>query len=69
MDTQRPMPSANDLLKYQLSPEAWKEYLADKNARRRPHPGLLKTVDIEGGSAGRAEQRIGKHEAAEGQAD
>ncbi len=31
----------NDLLKYQLSPDAWKEYLADKSARRRPHPGLL----------------------------
>ena len=44
-----------DLLKYQLSPEAWKEYLTDKRARQRPHPGLLKTVDIQGGSEGARE--------------
>ena len=40
------------LLKYQLSPEAWKEYLADKQTRRRTHPGPLETVKVQGGSAG-----------------
>jgi len=40
------------LLKYQLSPEEWKEHQADKHARRRALPGLLETVKIEGGSAG-----------------
>jgi NTE family protein len=44
-----------NLLKYQLSPDAWKEYLADKGARRRAHPGLLKTVKIQGGSGGAKE--------------
>ncbi|HEY3990539.1 MAG TPA: patatin-like phospholipase family protein [Acidobacteriaceae bacterium] len=43
------------LLKYQLSPEAWKQYLADKDARRRQHPGRLETVKIEGGSTGAKE--------------
>jgi NTE family protein len=47
------------LLKYQLSPEAWKEYLADKDSRRRAHPGLLETVKIEGGSAG-AQESVSK---------
>jgi NTE family protein len=43
------------LLKYQLSPDGWKEYLADKRARRRMHPGLLETLKIQGGSAGAKE--------------
>lgn len=42
----------NKLLKYQLSPDGWKEYLADKRARQRVHPGLLETLKIQGGSAG-----------------
>lgn len=41
-----------NLLKYQLSPEAWKEYQADKRSRRRPPPGLLETVKVQGGSDG-----------------
>jgi len=41
-----------NLLKYQLSPEAWKEYQADKQARQRVAPGLLETVKVQGGSAG-----------------
>ncbi len=41
-----------NLLKYQLTPEAWKEYQADKQARQRARPGLLETVKVEGGSAG-----------------
>jgi NTE family protein len=40
------------LLKYQLSPEAWKEYQADKMARQRALPGLLETVKVRGGSTG-----------------
>jgi NTE family protein len=40
------------LLKYQLSPEAWKEYQADKQARQRARPGLLETVKVQGGSPG-----------------
>lgn len=40
------------LLKYQLSPEAWKEYLADKRERQRMRPGLLETVKVQGGSPG-----------------
>ena len=47
------------LLKYQLSPEAWKEYLADKRERRQGHPGLLKTVKIQGGSPG-AQRSVSK---------
>lgn len=43
------------LLKYQLSPDGWKEYLADKRARQRMHPGLLETLKIQGGSAGAKE--------------
>jgi NTE family protein len=45
------------LLTYQLSPDAWKQYLADKRNRRQGPPGLLKTVKIQGGSAG-AEQSV-----------
>jgi NTE family protein len=41
-----------NLLKYQLSPEAWKEYLADKRTRQRAGPGLLETVKVQGGSPG-----------------
>jgi NTE family protein len=41
-----------NLLKYQLTPEAWKEYQADKQARQRARPGLLETVKVQGGSAG-----------------
>ncbi len=40
------------LLTYQLSPDAWKEYIADKHSRLRAHPGLLETVKIQGGSDG-----------------
>lgn len=40
------------LLKYQLSPEEWKEYQADKQARERVRPGLLETVKVQGGSPG-----------------
>lgn len=43
---------SGDLLKYQLSPEAWKEYQADKQTRQRVAPGLLETVKVQGGSAG-----------------
>jgi NTE family protein len=41
-----------NLLKYQLTPEAWQEYQADKQARQRARPGLLETVKVQGGSAG-----------------
>lgn len=41
-----------DLLKYQLTPEAWKEYQADKQSRQRVAPGLLETVKVQGGSSG-----------------
>lgn len=41
-----------ELLKYQLSPEAWKEYQADKRSRRGARAGLLVTVKIQGGSEG-----------------
>jgi NTE family protein len=44
-----------ELLRYQLSPEAWKEYEADKRSRQRLHPGLLETVKIQGGSSGSQE--------------
>ncbi len=40
-----------NLLKYQLSPEAWQEYLADKRARQRARPGVLETVKVQGGSS------------------
>jgi NTE family protein len=40
------------LLKYQLSPDAWKEYQADKRTRQRSRPGLLETVKVQGGSVG-----------------
>ncbi len=45
------------LLRYQLSPDAWREYLAGKRERRHARPGLLKTVRIQGGSAG-AQQSV-----------
>jgi NTE family protein len=45
------------LLQYQLSPEAWKEYVADKRSRQRLRPGLLETVKIQGGSPG-AEENV-----------
>jgi NTE family protein len=41
-----------NLLKYQLSPEGWKEYQADKQTRQRGGPGLLETVKVQGGSPG-----------------
>jgi NTE family protein len=41
-----------NLLKYQLTPEAWKGYQADKQARQRARPGLLETVKVQGGSPG-----------------
>jgi NTE family protein len=40
------------LLKYQLSPGSWNEYLADKRARRRERLGHLETVKVQGGSPG-----------------
>jgi NTE family protein len=40
------------LLQYQLSPEAWKEYLAAKRSRQHAHPGRLQVVRIQGGSEG-----------------
>ncbi len=40
------------LLKYQLSPEAWEQYLAEKRSRRAVRPGLLETVRVQGGSPG-----------------
>jgi NTE family protein len=43
---------SGDLLKYQLSPEAWSEYQADKRTRQRERPGLLETVKVKGGSSG-----------------
>jgi NTE family protein len=45
------------LLNYQLSPDAWKAYLADKRERRQGRPGVLKTVKIQGGSSG-AQQSV-----------
>ena len=40
------------LLKYQLSPEAWEQYQADKRARRAAKPSLLETMKVQGGSPG-----------------
>jgi NTE family protein len=38
------------LLKYALAPDAWAAYLADRNARQRPVPGILRVVHVEGGT-------------------
>lgn len=46
---------SKELLRYQLSPEAWKAYVADKRSRQRLRPGLLETVKIQGGSPGAQE--------------
>jgi NTE family protein len=45
----------DNLLKYQLSPEAWQEYQAAKRSRWHQHPGLLEVVKIQGGSPGAKE--------------
>ena len=39
------------LLKYALDDRAWAIYTADRASRRRPHPGLLQAVRVEGGDA------------------
>jgi NTE family protein len=46
------------LLKYQLSPDAWKAYLADKRERRQGRPGLLKTMKKTRRLHGRRAERL-----------
>ena len=45
------------LLPYALGTADWQAYLAARDARRRPRPGVLQAVRVEGGSAG-AQQRV-----------
>ncbi len=40
------------LLRYALDDSGWKSYLDARASRRRPHPGLLREVRVEGGSSG-----------------
>ncbi|HEV2275039.1 MAG TPA: patatin-like phospholipase family protein [Acidobacteriaceae bacterium] len=41
-----------ELLHYALSDADWAAYLADRNSRKSPPPGLLRTLRVEGGSPG-----------------
>lgn len=38
-----------DLLRYALDGQSWAAYTASRASRRRPHPGLLQIVRVEGG--------------------
>lgn len=38
------------LLRYALTPDGWSAYLAARQARLRPRPGLLRAVRVEGGT-------------------
>jgi NTE family protein len=40
------------LLRYALNENGWKAYLASRESRRRPPPGLLREVRVEGGEPG-----------------
>ena len=40
------------LLRYALDAEGWKAYLAARESRRRPQPGLLRQLRVEGGDPG-----------------
>ena len=40
------------LLRYALDDEGWKAYLAARDSRRRPKPGLLRQLRVEGGEPG-----------------
>jgi len=44
------------LLRYALDDNGWKAYLAGRESRRRPHPGVLREVRVEGGSPGAVRQ-------------
>jgi NTE family protein len=40
------------LLRYALDDQGWKAYLADRNSRRFPQPGVLRQVRVNGGEPG-----------------
>jgi len=40
------------LLPYALSPQDWDAYIADRNQRRQPQPGVLREVKVDGGVRG-----------------
>jgi NTE family protein len=44
------------LLRYALNEQDWAAYLADRNQRRRPQPGVLREVRVDGGEAGAKQQ-------------
>ena len=44
------------LLRYALNEQDWAAYLADRNQRRRPQPGVLREVRVDGGEAGARQQ-------------
>lgn len=44
------------LLPYALNDEQWAAYLADRESRRAPQPGVLKEVRVEGGAPGAKKQ-------------
>jgi NTE family protein len=41
-----------ELLRYSLDADGWKAYLAGRESRRRPPPGLLRQLRVEGGAPG-----------------
>ncbi len=55
------------LLRYALDADGWKTYLAARASRRRPPPGLLRQVRVEGGEPAAARQVIGDLKPLEGQ--
>jgi NTE family protein len=55
------------LLRYALDADGWKTYLVARASRRRPPPGLLRQVRVEGGEPAAARQVLGDLKPLEGQ--
>jgi len=39
-----------ELMRFHLDDSDWSKYLAARNIRRRPHPGILRSIEVQGGS-------------------
>jgi NTE family protein len=59
--------SRTALLRYALDDSGWKTYLAARESRRRPSPGLLRQLRVEGGEPGAVRQVLADMKPLEGQ--
>ncbi|MGD0548811.1 MAG: patatin-like phospholipase family protein [Terracidiphilus sp.] len=59
--------SRADLLRYALDDAGWQAYLTAREGRRRPAPGLLHQVHVEGGTPGAVREVLADHKPTDGQ--